>query len=259
MAASVARAGFVTERVRLTAERLPAGAPPLRFAGLSDLHMSAFSPLHERLAEAVCEADVDFVLLAGDLIRAVPEGWDALGRLVGRMRCRHGVYVVRGNWEFKFPHRTSALREMMRGWGAELLVNDSRTLRTACGTVQVCGVDDLARGWPDFRAALHGAAEADYALLLCHEPLGVRLLPPESGIGLTFSGHTHAGQVRIPYIWRFALPEFHGNYIAGLYRTERGPLYVSRGFGGSGPAPLRVRFRCPPELTLFEVSPDPQR
>jgi len=252
MAASVARAGFVIERVRLAAEGLPAGAPPLRFAALSDLHMSAFTSLHEHLAETVCEEDVDFVLLAGDLVRRVPEGWDALGRLVSRMRSRHGAYAVRGNWEFKFTHRASALREMMKGWGAELLINESRTLRTASGTVQICGVDDLGRGWPDFRAAVRGAAGAHYAVLLCHAPLGVRLLPPGSGIGLTFSGHTHAGQVRIPYIWRLALPEFHGNYIAGLYRTERGPLYVSRGFGGSGPVP--VRFLCPPELTVFEVA-----
>lgn len=252
MAASVARAGFVVERVRLTAGRLPAGAPPLRFAALSDLHMSAFGPLHERLAEAVNSADVEFVLLAGDLIRTVPDGWDALGRLIGRMRSRHGAFAVRGNWEFKFPHRASALRGMMEDWGAELLINESRTLRTTSGTVQVCGVDDLARGWPDFPAAVRGAAGADYAVLVCHAPLGVRLLPPESGIDLTFSGHTHAGQVRIPYIWRFALPEFHGNYIAGLYRTEWGPVYVSRGFGGSGTVP--VRFLCPPELTVFEVS-----
>jgi len=252
MAANAVRAGFAVERLRLTAHGLPTAARPLRFAALSDLHMAAFRPRHERLAAAVSEADVDFVLLAGDLIRTVPEGWDSLGRLITLMQCRHGTYAVRGNWEFKFPLRASVLKGMMRNWGAELLVNEARTLRTACGTVQVCGVDDLARGWPDFRAALHGAAEADYALLLCHEPIGVRLLPPESGIGLTFSGHTHAGQVRIPYIWRFALPEFHGNYTAGLYETERGPLYVSRGFGGSGPVP--VRFLCPPELTIFEVS-----
>ncbi len=254
MAASAARAGFVTERVQLAAGRLPSGAPPLRFAALSDLHMAAFGPRHERLAEAVNAEDVDFVLLCGDLVRLVPEGWEALGELVRRVRCRHGIYAVRGNWEFKFPHRRSVLREMMAGWGAELLVNESRALQTASGTVQVCGVDDVARGWPDFREALRGAAEADYGVLMCHAPLGVRLVPPGSGIDFTFSGHTHAGQIRIPYLWRFALPEFHGNYIAGPYRTDGGPLYVSRGFGNSGPAPLRFRFRCPPELTVFEVS-----
>jgi predicted MPP superfamily phosphohydrolase len=254
MAATHARAGFTIEHVRLTGPRLPAGAPPLRFAALSDTHMDSFTPLHERLAAAVNDADVDFVLLAGDLARRVPEGWESLGRLVRLMHCRHGIYAVRGNWEFKFPHRSSVLKEMMQGWGAELLLNESRTLRTASGVVQVCGIDDIAGGWPDYRSALRGAAEADFAVFLCHEPLASRLLPPESGIGLTFCGHTHGGQIRIPYIWRLALPEYSGELTMGLYPTERGPVYVSRGLGASGPAPLRNRFRCPRELTVFEVA-----
>ena len=251
MVATDTRAGFAIERISLTAPGLPAGAPPLRFASLSDLHMSGFTPRHERLARAVTEADVDFVFLPGDMIRRQSKGWAALGRLISLMRCRHGTYAVRGNWELKFPMRSSALKAMMRDWGAELLINEARSVRTASGAVHVGGVDDLQRGWPDFSSALRGAADADYGILLCHAPLGVRLLPPDSGIRLTLSGHTHAGQIRIPLAWRLALPEFHGSYHAGLYETERGLLYVSRGFGGSGP--VAVRFRCPPELTIFEV------
>ena len=258
MAATDMRQGFAVERIGLTASSLPAGAPPLRFASLSDLHMSAFTARHQRLAEAVNEADPDFIFLPGDMIRRAPCGWDALGRLVSLMRSRHGTYAVRGNWELKFATRASVLKAMLRDQGVELLINEARSVRTASGTVHVGGVDDLGRGWPDFEAAIEGAREADYAILLCHAPLGVRLLPPESGIRLTLSGHTHAGQIRIPLAWRLALPEYSGPYHAGLYETERGPVYVSRGFGGSGPV-VAVRFRCPPELTLFEVAPPPQR
>lgn len=250
MPLSEVRSGFVIERVELRADGLGAQTP-LRFAGLADLHMGAFTERHERLAQAVNEADLDFVFLTGDMIRHAPEGWDALSRLVGLMHCRHGIYAVRGNWEFKFPLRPSVLKGMMEDWGAELLVNEARTVRTACATVHVGGVDDLARGWPDFAAAVQGADRADYGILLCHAPLGVCLLPPDCGVRLTLSGHTHAGQVRIPLLWRLALPEFHGGFVAGLYETDRGQVYVSRGFGGSGLVP--VRFLCPPELTIFEV------
>ena len=256
MAATETRSGFAIERISLTAPGLRTGARPLRFACLADLHMSAFTPRHERMAQAVNEAEPDFIFLPGDMIRRVPQGWDAVARMIGLMHSRHGTYAVRGNWEFKYPLRSSVLRAMLRDWGAELLINEARNVWTDCGTVHVGGVDDLGCGWPDFEGALQGARDADYGILLCHAPLGVRLLPPESGIGLTLSGHTHAGQIRIPLLWRLALPEYHGRFHAGLYETERGLVYVSRGIGAHGLPP--VRFRCPPEVTIFEVTGAPQ-
>jgi len=254
MAESEMRSGFAIERLSLPAQGLRAGAPALRLAVVADLHISALTARYERLAEAVNEADVDFLLLPGDMIRRAPQGWDALGALLRRIETRHGIFASRGNWEFKFLHRASVLKRMFADWGAELLINEGRTVAAAAGTVRVCGVDDLARGWPDFEAAVRGAGEVDYAFLLCHEPLAVRLLPPDCGVRLTLSGHTHAGQVRLPLLWRLALPEFHGGFIEGLHETERGAVYVSRGFGGSGPAP--VRFRCASELTIVELRPE---
>lgn len=239
-------------RIDLRGERLPPGRPPLRFVQLSDLHMRAYRDRHEWLAESISRLEPDFVFLTGDMIVDVTTSCEALGRLVRALRARHRVLACRGNWEFKQGMRAHALRSMLGEWGAELLINATRTFETAAGRVFVGGIDDLARGWPDFDAAVQGAHAADYAVLLCHEPVGADLLPPDTGIDLMLSGHTHGGQVKIPVLWRLALPSFHGGYCEGLYQMPWGRLYVSRGFGGSGRPP--VRFRCPPEAPLFRVA-----
>jgi predicted MPP superfamily phosphohydrolase len=90
-------------------------------------------------------------------------------------------------------------------------------------------------------------------VLLAHAPLAADLLDEAPGVDLLLAGHTHGGQVRLPLVWRVLVPPYRGRYLAGLYRTAWGHLYVNRGLGGVGPVPLRVR--CPPELAVFHISP----
>jgi uncharacterized protein len=66
------------------------------------------------------------------------------------------------------------------------------------------------------------------------------------------SGHTHAGQVRLPFCRPFFLPPLGRRYVAGHFRQGRTQLYVNRGLGTVG---LPFRFRCSPELTLLTLRP----
>ncbi len=232
-------------------DRLRAFAPPLRVVQLSDLHMRAYETEHESLVCTVNAQQPDLILLTGDLVSRDRATLPSLERLVGQLHARLGIYACRGNWEFKHGVRRSVLAALLARAGAELLVNASRLLETEAGTLYVGGVDDLCRGWPDLRATLAPAARADFGILMCHVPMGADLIPAKSGVHLVLSGHTHAGQVRVPLLWRFVLPEYHSGYVAGLYRKAWGHVYVNRGFGGSGPAP--VRFCCPPEVTVLTL------
>ena len=65
------------------------------------------------------------------------------------------------------------------------------------------------------------------------------------------SGHTHGGQVRIPFLPPFHLPEYGRKYIEGLFRLGPTQLYVNRGIGAVG---LPFRFRCPPEITVITLA-----
>jgi len=245
--------GFRTERVRLSSSALPRGAAPVRMAHLSDLHLRAPEPRHERLVEALERERPEFVFLTGDLISSRPGSLELLQGLLGRLTATHGVFACRGNWEVEHGPAVQALKAAMAEAGAELLVNESRRVAVGDVAVRVCALDDLCRGWPDFEAALDGADGRGYGVMLSHAPLAAEFVRPGLGVDLMLSGHTHGGQIRVPLLWRLALPGCRGRFCAGLYATDWGHVYVSRGFGTVGP--VRARFRCPAELTIIEVWP----
>jgi predicted MPP superfamily phosphohydrolase len=240
------------EEVKLTAPALLPGAGPLRLAHLSDLHLRSWRPRYGRLAEAVNARRPDFVFLTGDLISGWKRTWDALERFLRALQAPCGVFACRGNWEVKNGRGLAHLRRLLAASGAQLLVNESREVRAGAGLVRVSGLDDLVLGWPDFDVIAKNGSEAAYNIVLCHAPLAARFVTPEMGVDLMLSGHTHGGQIRIPLVWRFALPRCHGGYADGLFREKWGNLYVSRGYGGGGW--MEVRFRCPAEVAFFEVS-----
>ena len=245
--------GFRVEEVALTSGSLRHGAPPLRFAQLSDLHLRVFRKRHSRLVEVVNGRRPDFLCLTGDIITGKAFTWDVAEKLISQFDCPLGVFACTGNHEAKSIRRPAALKELMARWGATLLINESRVLETPAGKVRIGGVDDLAYGWPSFAEAVRDGQEADYCILLSHAPLAARLIGTGSGVDLVLSGHTHGGQVRIPFLWRGVLPSGHGGFPDGLYDMGWGHLYVNRGFGGSKWMPLR--FRCPAEVTFFEITP----
>lgn len=226
---------------------------PLRFVQLSDLHMRVLRRRHSRLVEIVNGRQPDLLFLTGDLVSRHPFTWELAEELISQFDTRLGIYACPGNHEAKSIRRPSALKELMGRWGVTLLVNESCTMQTESGTVRVCGLDDLTHGWPNFDETFRNAAPADFSILLSHAPLAARLIGEEEGVDLILSGHTHGGQLRIPMLWPRILPSCHGGFPAGLYDLGWGHLYVNRGFGGSIWMPLR--FRCPAEVTFFEVRP----
>ncbi|KPK59910.1 MAG: hypothetical protein AMK73_08390, partial [Planctomycetes bacterium SM23_32] len=234
--------------------RLRPGRPPLRLAQLSDMHLRRLRPRHRRMVQLVAERRPHLLFLTGDILGRDDRSQELCKELLSELRAEHGVFACRGNREVRSLLRVATLRRAMAGWGVELLVNEHRDVRTDAGVVRVAAVDDLSLGWPSFAEALDGGADApDYTVLLSHAPLAARFIGAEDGVDLLLSGHTHGGQIRIPLLWRAVLPACTGPFHEGLYETDWGHVYVNRGFGTAPVLPLR--WRCPAELTFFEVRP----
>ena len=76
-------------------------------------------------------------------------------------------------------------------------------------------------------------------------------------IDLYLCGHTHGGQVALPFYGALTTLSRHGKkYEAGLYRQEHIQLYVNRGIGMEGGRSPRVRFLARPEITVFDIGPE---
>lgn len=243
--------GFRIERISLSSRALRPDAPPVRFVQLSDLHLSRLRPRHAGMVECVNEWEPDFICLTGDLVTLKDASWDVLAALAGRLHARRGAFACIGNWEIKTRRRHEAMRRFGEACGLTFLVNESRTVATDAGTVRLCGVDDLALGWPVWDDALAENAEADYTVVMAHAPVAAHMVRPEMGVDLVLSGHTHGGQIRLPVVWRLFLPGCHGGMVAGLYPMDWGLVYVNRGFGAAPRLPLR--FMCPPEVAFLTL------
>jgi predicted MPP superfamily phosphohydrolase len=123
-----------------------------------------------------------------------------------------------------------------------------------------CVVNDAQ---PSPRAALatreRGRGEGDpFTILLYHAP---DLAPQAAELGtidLHLAGHTHGGQVRLPWFGALLTASLYGKKLEmGLYQLRSMLLFVSRGVGLEGQGAPRVRFLCPPEVTLLELHGDP--
>jgi len=86
-------------------------------------------------------------------------------------------------------------------------------------------------------------------ILLMHYPAWVKCLG-NLKFDLMLAGHSHGGQVRVPFYGPIILPRGVGEYDLGLFHTQAGPLYVSSGIGWF---PLPVRFNCRTEITVIEI------
>jgi predicted MPP superfamily phosphohydrolase len=259
--------GFWIEPRSLTVTRLeiaspgwPKGAPALRIALLSDLHAAGPHDLPARCAQLVAranEAAPDLILLLGDFVDQRPlktafVAPEVIAPVLGRLRAPLGVYAVLGNHDWRLGGRRVA--RALADAGIETLDNEARRLRGVGAGCWLLGVGDASVGGDRLAATLAQVDDHAPALVMTHSP---DLFPevPER-VALSVAGHTHGGQVRLPWVGALHVPSRYGRRYAYGHMVEAGRhLFVTRGLGQSV---LPVRFLCPPEIVLITLRPGPE-
>jgi len=237
----------VTE-VSITSPKLPPQAGPVRLVHISDLHCDAKVRLEEELVERIAEFRPDLILFTGDAVNS-RAGLGNFRRCMTRLAAIAPTYAVEGNWD---AHRFGGV-QLYGGTGVRLLRGEGVELSLSGAKFHVVG---LAIGQAQAADAILGAGPADaFCLVLYHYPDGIETFAA-AGADLVCCGHTHGGQVALPFYGALVtLSRFGKRFEAGLYREGDTWMYVSRGIGmEGGPAP-RIRFCARPEVTLFEIAP----
>lgn len=238
---------FETRNIRFEQRTMRIPGLPKHLKGytigvLADLHVGPTTPDSwvREVVEKLAAMKPDLVVVAGDFISAhaaVPAANSALEPV-------KGCLGVLGNWDYYDPRIRTRLTNV------RLLINEG--VLVADG-LWVGGVDEPRLGDPDVGKAMQGAPEGAVRILLCHEPdFADTIVRPEHRVALQISGHSHAGQVRLPFIGPLLLPPGGRKYHTGWYQTANCQLYVSRGVGT---AHLPIRLFCPPEATLIRLEP----
>jgi len=235
---------------KIAVRGLPEGISGFRIAVLADVHHSPIVPLSRvrRVVDLANAAEADLIALVGDYVWNGPRHIGPVFAQLARLRARHGVIAVLGNHD----HWDGApeTRERMAAAGIADLTNRNVRIETPRGSFQIAGLDDPWAGAPKVEQALAGIRAATGAVMLCHQPVAAELMIDDR-VSLMIAGHTHGGQVVLPFIGPIVVPGPR-KYVSGLVQGPRCPVYISRGIAYAG-VPLRIN--CPAELPIITLLP----
>ncbi len=241
-------------QVHLKLPRLPAAFSGFRLAQISDLHFGnwmtpeRFQPALEVLFAQKPDALVitgDFVYGSSGFARGALElARNAFISLVQRFP----TFAVMGNHD----HWTDVemVRDFLGQTGIRELLNDVFAFERGGQRFYLCGVDDIWEKKYDLEAVTGKLSKHDCAVLLAHEPDFADLSAASGHFDLQISGHSHGGQVILPFLGPPILPWLAHKYPLGLYQVGEMFQYTNRGLGMLNPA---VRFNCRPEITIFTL------
>ncbi|MBP5183198.1 MAG: metallophosphoesterase [Lentisphaeria bacterium] len=276
--------GFLFEKFSFPASFLPSGGDsgqgtgkPFRLLFFTDTHIrsgrsKSFFPsfawkgaslVRENLLQAVSLSEPDALLFGGDLAgegSCFPEGAALFGDLNVERK-----FAVYGNWDKKGRSLLSygARRRMLESFGVALLVNEGVFLRK---DLYLFGFDDTRMGYPLFSLPEEAEKKDLVRLIASHNPDTVTGRLKEEEIrsrDIFLCGHTHGGQIRMPFFGAFRTSSYSGKRLEKgwyVHKEKHARMFVSSGIGTTF---IQTRVFTPPEIVLLEFPPlsggaDPQ-
>ncbi len=221
---------------------------PIKIAHLSDLHTYGIGRLEKKMLSILAQEKPDLIVITGDLISA-DDGYEGCHEVLKTLDAPLGVWVVVGNhenWTSQKVRKTyGKFQNYYESAGVNFLFNSSKKIRD---DLWIMGLDDASTGRPDINTALVGVPETAYKITLFHSPAYFDETAGKSN--LVFAGHTHGGQVRVPFMKPFWLPKGCNEYDKGWFERNGSKMYVSRGLGTSIHP---IRFNCRPEIAIITL------
>lgn len=251
----VARHELSVESHTLHLPRLPEAFRGMRIVQISDFHYAEFSEawfLREMVGR-VNRLRPDMVVLTGDFVSFGPlpmsyarQRAGPCAEILSKLECPLR-YAIMGNHDVTVGEKyvIGPLREN----GIPVLLNQAVPLERQGQRLWLAGLDsaDQRKSRPDEAIPRAGG---EPIVVLAHEP---DILPTvaQYKVDLMLAGHTHGGQVRLPFLPPLALPPLGKKYVEGLFHYGETQLYVNRGIGTVG---LPFRLNCPPEITVLTLA-----
>lgn len=223
--------------LRIRTVRLTKEPPTHRIVHFTDLHHKGDRKLLEAVVHKVNALKPDCACFTGDLVEEANHLPETLELLRG---IQVPLYGVPGNHDYWASVDFKSIGEAFRATGGAWLMDT--TARTADGKLTLHGLTCQSGHRP-------APARNTRNVLLAHYPAWMKRF---EGLrfDLTLAGHSHGGQVRLPFFGPLVVPWGVDEYDWGLFETKTGPLYVNAGIGWFF---LNVRFRCRPEITVLEI------
>ncbi len=242
----------------------PAGAPSLRIGILTDIHaVEPWMSAHRigGIVDQLAAQKPDVIMLLGDYVNGLRRRFYTrevpIAEWIAPLRSLHaplGVYAILGNHDWWCGEAPDIRRAFWKA-GIALLENTALKVSRGHDHFWVAGLKDQlaegSRGIRDLEATLYHITDRAPVVLLAHEPDIFDRVP--AGVTLTLAGHTHGGQVYIPFVGRpYFLAENarYAEYAYGHFEKDGCHMIVSSGLGLSN---IPIRFLVPPEIAIVTL------
>lgn len=229
----------------------------IRVVLLADLHDSSFGKGNQKLIDKVKEQNPDVIFTVGDMVSNYNEDYSYLDTLYEDLAEIAPVYCSLGNHESSHPE-SDKIREILKSH-AVLLENEYMDVTINGNEIRLGGLSDYHPSFENLNEYLKDFADTEkFTLLLSHCPEYYIWGVDEVKIDLMLSGHTHGGQVIIPFKGGLYAPEqgYFPKYDYGVFYEENTTLVITRGLGTSRQA--LPRFNNPPEVLCLTLTPEVQ-
>ena len=241
---------------------LPEAFDGFRIVQISDIHMDEFTEAFfvRDVVKRINRLNPDAVVVTGDFVTsalaprnyAIGAAWQCAGILDG-LDCRQR-YAAFGNHDVMIGPKE--ITQALAAHGIAVLQNAHVPIERGGSRIWLSGLDDPLQGLPLPDLAIPESIRNlpnEPVVLLCHAPDyadRVLLHPSSSSVALMLSGHTHGGQIRLPFIGPPIRATMGSKYVEGWFRLGQMQLHVNRGIGSVG---VPFRFNCPPEISLITL------
>ena len=223
-----------TRRVRIGTDK-----PAQRLVHFTDLHYKGDRAYAESVVKSINALSPDFVCFTGDIMeerKFLPEALEILSGIKAPM------FGVPGNHDYWSGAPFDKISKTFAATGGAWLLNSRQ--QTADGKITITGAACVGQQF------IPPAVAGRKNILLLHYPAWTKNLPGQK-FDLMLAGHSHGGQVRIPFFGSLIVPTNVDEFDLGLFQTQAGPLYVNPGIGYIHD--YNFRFNCRPEITVIEV------
>ena len=243
----IATSGFIVKEYGINSNNLPTNFNGLKIAHLSDIHFATVGK--EKLDKIVNEVNImkpDIVVFTGDLYDEFTNLTDAnreeIKDALNKIEAKLGKYAVSGNHDYAYE----GYKELIEDSGFVYLDSDKVTLYNDSSTpIVICGYPSYLKDEPDYDIDI-----PDYfKIALIHEPDAIDSII-DKDFDIVLAGHSHGGQVRLPFIGAIRKVEGSKKYYDEYYNVSNSSLYISYGLGETM---LKVRFFDRPSYNMYRI------
>lgn len=236
-------------KIEIRSTKIPPNSPPIRIVHISDMHSDGFARLEEDLPNKIAEQKPDLIVFSGDSLNS-PDGLPVFRECLNKISNIAPTFVVRGNWDVWYWSK----QDLFGGINVRQLNGNVERVEVRGVPIWLTGV--FVQSEDKLQEALNSIPKNEFSIFVTHYPDLIEEVQ-KNEIDLYCAGHTHGGQVAMPFYGSLVtFSKFGKKYEGGTYQVEKTTLNVNRGIGMEGGDTPRVRFLARPEITVIDVLPN---